>query len=210
MSSKYNLVIVDDHPIVTEGLKYLFLESEDITITASFNRSSDLFTYSQLSKIQILLLDVFLPDMNGIDVCVKIKKLYPKILVLAISSQAERSIITQMIKSGASGYLLKSATIIEFKRCIKKAINGELGFSDEVKILMSKINTTDLHTIPRLTKREKEVISLLVKGKSTQEISDELFLSFLTVQTHRRNLLNKFNVKNVVELLNVVSKHALL
>src|SRR5690606_2867012 len=104
----------------------------------------------------------------GIDVCIEIKKENPHIKVLAMSSQAERSIILQMIRNGASGYILKSAGLVEFKYCIENALNGKIVFSDEVNNLVNQITSNDLQNIPRLTKREKEIILLLKQGKSTQ------------------------------------------
>lgn len=209
MTKPYKTVIVDDHPIVSEGLQVLFSQSKEVEIIRSFKTGAALLDYGGLGKVDIILLDVFLPDSNGIDLCLKIKKSYPKIIILAMSSQSERSIVLQMIKNGANGYLLKSASLEEFKSCIYKAIEGELAFSNEVKGIVQKTNIHDLKAIPRLTRREKEILLLLADGKSTQEISDALFLSYLTVQTHRRNLLSKCQVKNVAELLKFAKENAL-
>lgn len=210
MEKKYNLAIVDDHPIVIEGLKILLSNIETIKVVECFNRGKSLFEYYDLDKLDILLLDIFLPDSNGIDICLKVKKQYPKIIILAMSSQSERSIIFQMIKNGANGYLLKSASLDEFRNCINNAIRGQLAFSNEVLIIIDQPNLSDLKTIPRLTLREREILQLIKKGKSTQEIADTLFLSFLTIQTHRRNMLIKFQVKNIIELMNFVSENGLL
>jgi DNA-binding NarL/FixJ family response regulator len=210
VTSKIKIVILDDHPLIIEGLNLLFSKSDNYEVVAGFTGSNDLFNYKKLSKIDVLLLDVFLKDDNGIDVCLKIKKKFPKMIVLGMSSQSERSIVLQMIKNGANGYLLKSANLDDFIYCIKNAIEGEIVFSKEVEVLMNKAQFSDLKSIPRLTLREKEILQLLIQGKSTQEISEILFLSFLTVQTHRRNLLNKFQVKNLVELINFVNQNALL
>lgn len=210
MAKPYAVVIVDDHPIVTEGLQMLFSRSEEVQIVACFNSGESLLGYTDLHKADILLLDVFLPDINGIDLCLKVKKLHPKLIILAMSSQAERSIVLQMMNNGANGYLLKSAAIGEFNDCIRQSFSGKAVFSNDVRVMMDKTNSEDLRFIPRLTKREREILQLLAKGKSTQEISDLLFLSFLTVQTHRRNLLNKFRVKNLVELINFVGENGLL
>lgn len=209
MTKPYKTIIVDDHPVVTEGLQLLFSNSEDIEIITSFQTGEALLKYENLSKIDIILLDIFLPDINGIDLCLKIKKSHPKTIILAMSSQSERSIILQMIKNGAHGYLLKSASMEEFKNCINKAAAGELAFSNEVEKIIEKTSIYDLKAIPRLTQREKEILQLLAEGKSTKEISDILFLSYLTVQTHRRNLLNKFEVRNLVELLNFAKENGL-
>jgi len=210
MMKNCNLIIVDDHPIVTDGLAILLSRLDGINISASFKTGAGVLEYSDLNKTDIVLLDVFLPDMNGIEVCTKIKKMYPRIIVLAMSSQSERSIVMQMIKSGASGYLLKSATIEEFRDCIHLALGGKMTFSNEVKLIVEKTDINDLKAVPKLTKREKEILLLLGKGKSTQEISDLLFLSYLTIQTHRRNLLAKFQVKNAIELVNIVTENGLL
>lgn len=209
-TKKIKIAILDDHPLIIEGLNLLFSKSDNYEVISGFTSSVDLFNFNKLNAIDVLLLDVFLKDDNGIDVCLKIKKKFPKIIVLGMSSQSERSIVLQMIKNGANGYLLKSASLKEFTYCIKNALEGKIVFSKEVEELMNKAQFSDLKSIPRLTLREKEILQLLIQGKSTQEISDILFLSFLTVQTHRRNLLHKFQVRNVVELINFVNQNALL
>lgn len=210
MINKLRIAILDDHPLILEGFNLLFSKIPEYEIVAGFNSSQELFNFNKLLSIDVLLLDVFLVDDNGIDVCLKIKKKHPKMVIIGMSSQSERSIVLQMIKNGANGYLLKSASLTEFQRCIELAVQGKLAFSNEVESIINKTDIKDLKVIPRLTKREKEILYLLQKGKSTQEIADELFLSFLTIQTHRRNLLNKFQVKNATELLNYVKENALM
>lgn len=205
-----NIAILDDHPLIVEGLNLLFLNIPEYHVLAKFNTSDALFSFQKLEDIDVLLLDIFLKDDNGIDICLKIKKKYPRIIVLGISSQSERSIVLQMIKNGASGYLLKSAALDEFAYCIENALKGTIVFSKEVERMMMKTQFSDFRSVPRLTRREKELLALLIEGKSTQEISEALFLSFLTVQTHRRNLLSKFQVKNVAELVNYVHKNGLI
>lgn len=210
MKSNYNVVIIDDHPIVIEGLKNLLNGIEFITIKAAFHTGKSIFGYDGLKNIDIVFLDIFLSDSNGIDICLKLKKNHPDIIILAMSSQSERSIVMQMLHNGASGYLLKSASLDEFRQCILEAIEGKNTFCNQVKEIIEKISISDLKNVPRLTLREKEILELLREGKSTQEISDQLFLSFLTVQTHRRNLLNKYQAKNIVELLNIVKVNGLM
>lgn len=207
---KYNIAIVDDHPIVIEGLKNLLASIDNILINVCLTNGSSLFAYNDLAKLDIIFLDIFLPDINGIDLCLKIKKRYPKIVILAMSSQSERSIVMQMVRNGANGYLLKSASLEEFKNCIQTALDGRLAFCNVVQEIINRTDVNDLKVIPRLTVREKEILGLLKQGKSTQDISDTLFLSFLTVQTHRRNLLNKFQAKNLIELLNFVNENGIL
>lgn len=209
-NKKLNIAILDDHPLIIEGLSTLFSNHGEFNLLGGFNRSEDLYDFEKIDKIDVLLLDIFFGDSNGIDICFDLKKKYPKLIILGISSQAERSIVLQMIKHGASGYLLKTAKNEEYVHCIKEASKGNVVFGKEVQAMLDKIQISDLKSIPRLTKREKEILTLMIKGKSTQEISEELFLSFLTIQTHRRNLLQKFDVKNALELINFAHENGLL
>ncbi len=210
MKKIYNIGILDDHPMVREGLRAALSELTTVRVKSLFNNGTDLLQYSNLKDLDIILLDVFLPDINGIDLCLKIKKLYPSIIVIGMSSQAERGIVTQMLKNGARGYLLKSASLDEFKQGVLEAVGGRTVFCKEVHKIVYKTSVRDLFPVPRLTRREREILSLLKLGKSTQEISETLFLSYLTVQTHRRNLLNKFGLKNTIEVLNFCKENGLL
>lgn len=208
--SRTKIAILDDHPLIVEGIHQLLSKDESFEIIQGFHNAQDLFKYSKINEIDVLFLDIFLPDDNGIDVCLKIKKKYPKMYIIGMSSQCERSIVLQMIKNGANGYLLKSAELQEYHACINNVLRGQIAFSNEVEKVMNKASYTDLQNIPRLTRREKEILKLLIEGKSTKEISEQLFLSFLTTQTHRRNLLHKFQVKNVAELVNYAIRNGLI
>jgi len=179
-------------------LQLLFSRSEDVEIMACFNSGLSLMNYALLNKVEIILMDVFLPDINRIDLCSKLKKLYRQLIVLGMGIQSERSIILQMMQSGASGYLLKSASIEEFNDCIRQPINGKKVYSSDGKIMMEKTKDLGLKDIPRLTTREREILLLLTAG-NFREIVHKLFNS----TTHRRNLLHKFHVKNVIELINL-------
>lgn len=210
MSNKYKIVIVDDHPIVISGISGLLSDFNSVEITAKLTSGEMLLDYIDDNAVDLILMDIFLPGINGVDLCCAIKQKYPKIIVIGMSSQSERSLIMQFIQNGGSGYILKSATFDEFKNCIEKAMQGEIVFSDEVKAIISQPNSDNLNKIPSLSRREKDIVELLSKGKSTQEIADELFLSFLTVQTHRRNILQKYKTKNVTELIAILLKNNLL
>lgn len=210
MNNLLKIVLVDDHPMLIEGLKLIFNSFQHVEIKATFTTGTQLLEYADLDSIDILFLDIFLPDINGIDLCLKLKRRFPKLKIIALTSQSERGIVLQLIKNGASGYMLKSSDIDDFKILFEEIDHSELIFCKEVQKLMHKVSMYDIKKIPSITKREKEIISLLKKGKSTQEISDELFLSYLTVQTHRRNLLQKFQVNNVIELINKLNENGLL
>lgn len=200
------IAIVDDHPVVIEGLKTLLKDS----MTVSFTRAGDFINYVKSNWVDIVLLDIMLPDGNGIDFCREIKNISPGTVVLGLSNQAERSIILQMLQNGASGYLLKNASADELMKCIEEVQKGGVAFSNEVKEIMAKPTRADWKAVPSVTKREKEILQLLSKGMTTAVMATELNLSPLTVDTHRRNLLQKFDVKNTAELLMVAVEQKLL
>jgi len=210
MGKIYKTVIVDDHPIVISGISGLLSDFSSVEVVEKLSSGVKLIDYIEANEVDLILMDIFLPVINGVDLCKIIKKKYPKMIVIGMSSQSERSLVMQFIQNGGNGYILKSASFEEFKRCIDTAIEGEIVFSDEVKTIISQPFSEDLERIPSLSRREKDITLLLSKGKSTQEIADELFLSFLTVQTHRRNILQKYKTKNVAELIAFLLKNNLL
>jgi DNA-binding NarL/FixJ family response regulator len=206
----YKTIIVDDHPIVISGVSGLLSDLDKIELVQTLESGVTLLDYIGANKVDLILMDIFLPLINGVDLCKTIKQKHPKVIIIGMSSQSERSLVMQFIQNGGNGYILKNASFDEFKRCIYKAIDGEIVFSDEVKTIISQPLSEDLESVPSLSRREKDIVVLLSKGKSTQEIADELFLSFLTVQTHRRNILQKYKMKNVAELMTHLLKNNLL
>ena len=210
MPKSIKIVIIDDHPMVIAGISLFLSKSDKYKVVSSFTNGNQVFEYAKTNPIDLILLDVFMPESNGIDLCKIIKTNFPKIIVLGMSSQSERSLVMQFIQNGANGYLLKNATEEEFYECITKAIAGEIVFSNEVKTIIAKPDIADLKRFPTLTRREKEILILVKNGKNSQEIADSLFLSFLTVQTHRRNVMTKLGAKNTAELINISQKNRLL
>ncbi|MCR4032966.1 MULTISPECIES: response regulator [Flavobacterium] len=206
----YKTVIVDDHPIVISGIAGLLSDLENIKIAEKFESGIALLDYIEDNTVDLILMDIFLPVINGVDLCKTIKQKHPKIVIIGMSSQSERSLVMQFIQNGGNGYILKNASFDEFKNCIYKAIDGEIVFSEEVRTIISQPLSEDLERIPGLSRRERDIALLLSQGKSTQEIADDLFLSFLTVQTHRRNILQKYKMKNVAELIAFLLKNNML
>jgi DNA-binding NarL/FixJ family response regulator len=150
--------------------------------------------------VDIVLLDISLPDINGLDVCKIIKSENPKIKVIGLSNRAEMSIISDMMDNGASGFLLKEIPSGEILKSIELVLKGGIALNESIqKILAEK--TEIASKLPSLTKRESQLIQLMAQGKTTTTIAEELFLSKFTVDTYRKNLLQKFKVKNSNELL---------
>lgn len=210
MYKKIKLAVVDDHPIVVQGIVSLLQNLNDIEVVGSFYTGTDLLTFLKDTHLDMVLIDVMLPDINGIELCAEIKKISPKTIVIAISNHTERSIIMQIIQNGASGYLLKNASVEELKNCMQNAMRGDIAFSKEVIEIIAKPSLNDLKGSPKFTKREKQILQLIAQGKTTAQIADEIFLSPLTVETHRRNMMQKLDVKNAIELINTATERLLI
>jgi DNA-binding NarL/FixJ family response regulator len=202
-----HIALIDDHPIVIEGLEKILLRDlpvSQLLVHHSATEFLNIFS-EQATFIDLVLLDITLPDKNGIEVCREIKAYSPKTIVLGFSNHNDKSIILQMLNNGASGYLLKNASASELIFCIKEALKGQIIFSDEVKKIITNPANQPSHSLPPLTKREKEILKMIASGKTSNEIAELLFISPLTVETHRRNLMQKFEVKNVASLINTAS-----
>jgi|SRR5690554_2752734 len=192
------IIVVDDHPVVLQGFEYILKDAERIQLVGKFADARSMFDYLQKNSVDIVLLDINLLDSNGIDQCAAIKKLYEDIIIIAISNINEYSIIQRMLNAGASGYFLKNASADEVISGIHHAINGEIVFSSGVENILKSHQSGDL---PIITRREREVLVLLASGLSSVEIGEKIFISPLTVESHRRNLLQKFKVNNVAALV---------
>ncbi len=201
--------IIDDHPMVIAGIKALLADSAIAEICGSADDGHSALEQLKTSHAAVALVDINLPDMNGIDLCGRLKKEFPKLKILGLSTFKERSYITRMIEAGASGYLLKNASKEELEDAIVAAHKGRMYMSMEVAAVMAK-PAAEQASIPLLTTREKEVLHLIAEGLTNQEIADKLFISVLTVDSHRKNLLAKFEVKNTAAMVRVALEHKLI
>lgn len=209
-SNKIQVALVDDHPVLLEGLKTLLLNNMDVDIAGCFVSGESILSFIEGNTLDIVLLDIVLPDINGITLCQKIKINAPGTLVLIFSNHSERSMIMQAIQSGASGYLLKNASLEELQSGIQEALDGGIAFSKEVREIMSRPSKNEIDGPPQLTRREKQIIKLLAEGKTSVRIAGELSVSAHTIDTHRRNLMQKFGVKNTAELIRTATLQQLI
>lgn len=192
------VVIVDDHPVVLQGFEYMLQDIDDIAFTGKFADAAAIIGYLQHNTVDIVLLDINLPDMNGIDACLEIRKLNPDIRIIAISNINEYSIIQRMLDNGANGYLLKNSSVEEVIAGIRNTMLGKIVLGKTIQAIIDRHETGD---IPVVTRREKEILALLAGGLSSIDIGEKIFISPLTVESHRRNLLQKFKVTNVAALV---------
>ncbi|MBD1421590.1 response regulator [Sphingobacterium chuzhouense] len=203
-----NIALVDDHPMILEGLKSLLQQHGRFQIF-SFTKGVAILDFIQENTIDVILLDIVLSDANGLDLCKSIKQKSPSSIVIGISNQAERSIIFRFLENGGNGYILKNADAQEIIQCIDKALLGELALSKEVQEIISSPSTSTFE-LPRLTKREQQILQAIAHGQTSAKIAESLFISVITVETHRRNLMQKFKAKNMIELVKIATENKLL
>lgn len=201
---KIRLFIVDDHYLVIEGIRSLLNNEPEIEWVGHAMNAASCLAFLQKSQPDVILMDIGLPDKNGIELCREVKSKYPGIHILGLSTFNQRSYIEKMLENGASGYLLKNAGRAEILKGIELAMLNKSFMSHEAALTLRNIGEDNL---PVLTHREKEVLQLIATGLTNQEIADKLFISNTTVETHRKNLLQKFGAKNVAALINLASKN---
>ncbi|MEO9892312.1 response regulator transcription factor [Aurantibacter sp.] len=205
-----HILIVDDHPMVIEGLKTLLSDDIRVSVKTHFVNGTDTLAFLKNNTVDVILLDVNLPDINGVEMVTKILNLRANIGIIGLSTYSEPSIINQMIKNGVKGYLLKNATADELVNAITQVDDGNFYFGSEVQKILADSVTQESRDLPKLTRREKHILKLIAEGKTTNTIADELFISPLTVETHRRNLMQKLEVSNAASLIKIAVEKKLI
>src|SRR5580698_7357006 len=200
--------IIDDHQMIIEGIHSLLQNEADIEWMGSTKLPEDLMPFLKNAQPDVLLMDINLPQKSGLDLCMEIKKKYPAINIIGLSTSNQASVIRKMQENGASGYLLKDASKQEIIMAIKQVNRGKDYFSSSVADVLKKKTPNDL--LPVLTKREKEILEFIAEGLTNQEIATKLFLNVTTIDSHRKNMLTKFNVKNTAALIKIAVSNQLI
>ena len=197
------LIIADDHPIIIGGLKSALENENRIDSIYEVSNGQELINWLETNKADMVILDINMPVMNGIDACGIIKKKWPEIKVIAYSQYDEPRFVKRLIKCGVDGYLLKNTPAKELITAIDIVNNGGLYLGKDLpaSLLSGKNQKKSDYLFPDISKREKEVLQLICSEYNTQEIADSLFISTHTVESHRANLLLKVGVKNTAGLV---------
>ena len=211
------ILVADDHTMFVDGIESILADEPKITCIEQCFDGPEVLEKLKTADIDIVLLDVNLPSMSGIDVCKEISEKFPKVKVLAISMFNEESYVSEILNNGAKGYILKNTGREELIKAIKTVYDGNTYFSKAVtetimKGLMNsrKSSSRQGMYIPKISKREKEVLKLIVEEYTTQEIADKLYISLKTVESHRSSLLGKLNARNSAGLVRVAIENQLL
>lgn len=192
-----SVIIIDDHPLVLNGFEFILNNHSDIKLLDTFTKAEDALKFLETNKVDVVLVDINMPGMNGIDATLAVKKNQSKVQIIAISNISEGSIVQRMLDAGASGYLLKNVSASELINAIHSVMKGNKILSAEIEPIMKQPESS----VPKITQREHEVLRLMTTGKTTPQIAEQMFISPLTVESHRRNLLQKFKVSNSASLV---------
>ncbi len=207
------ILIVDDHPVVIEGLSTALQSNPDLDISAHASTANQALAVLEDTPIDVILLDINLPDMDGIETCKLIKKKYPSIKIIGLTTYNQVSFISEMLRQGANGYLFKNTTLEEIITAVKSVFQGDQYLSEEVnqRLINKATGKRVSHLfIPKLTRREKEVLELIAQKYTNQEIAKELFITISTVETHRMNLCAKLNARNTAGLIKNAIKFGMI
>ncbi len=207
--STTRIIIVDDHQLIVDGMKALLAAEPDLQVVGEASNGKEALKLLELVEADLVLLDIDMPVMNGIETAKKLRILYPDLSIIILSMHAEQGLVKNLIEIGADGYLLKNSSREEVVEAISKVTRGEKYFSTEVTL--SLLNTTGGPRNPkesiRLTDRESEILTLIAEGFTNKEIGDQLFISHRTVDTHRTNLMKKLEVNNLAGLISYALKN---
>lgn len=212
--NKIKVLLVDDHQIIIDGLKSVLLKTDDIEVTGEANNGQEAIRLAGLLSFDVILMDIDMPVMNGIDTLKTLRNDGYKAKVIILSMHQEAGMVKSLLALGADGYLLKNASADEVTLAIRKVMTGKQHFSADVTLSLLNENTKQPNATQKpvvsLTLRETEILQLIAKGFSNKEIGNSLFISHRTVDTHRTNLMTKLGVNNVAGLISYAIRNGLI
>jgi two-component system nitrate/nitrite response regulator NarL len=207
------IAIADDHQMFIDGIKSLLKGNKNMLVSLEATNGEQLLSLLKEQPTEVILMDVNMPVMDGIEATKQVKKLFPEIKVIMLTMFSSKDYIEKLLRAGANGYVLKNTGKEELTTAIEKVMQGESYFSKEVterimEGLQGKKAENNPHMV-ELTEREKDVLRLIVQELTSHEIADKLFISFHTVETHRKNLISKLQVKNIAGLVKYAVQNGL-
>jgi len=214
--NKKRILIVDDHQLIIDGLRGFIESNQNYQVIGEANTGTEAIRLTSVLNPDLILMDIEMPEMSGIQASQEIKKSHPQIKIIIVSMHNEKQLIKKLIDQGADGYLLKNSSQIEVMDAIEKVLNNQIYLSQDVTLsLLDKSqnkssHNSDVTTIAQLTEREIEILKLVAQGMKNKEVGDSLNISHRTVDTHRTNLMKKLDVTNVAGLIRFAFKNGLI
>jgi DNA-binding NarL/FixJ family response regulator len=213
---KIRILLVDDHKILRDGICSLLKEYPDMEVVGeAADGKSALNLVKELSP-DMVIMDISMPDLNGIEATRKILADYPHIKVMALSMHYDKHFVSEIFKAGASGYLLKDCAFDEMAHAIRMIIDNKTYINSQIASLVVESLMSDSprshnkHAFSLLTEREKEVLQLIAEGKSTKQIASNLNVSTKTIESHRRQVMGKLNIRNIADLTKYAIREGLI
>ena len=210
------ILLADDHRIVRDGLKTLLEKQSDMEVIAEAEDGRTTVNLARKLLPDIVIMDITMPDLNGIDATRKIVSELPSSKVIALSMHSDRRFVSGSLEAGASGYLMKDCAFDELVNAIRYVMSSNRTYLSPkvadivVKNYVNKFSKTRTPSPPTLTNREREMLQLLAEGKTTKEIASGLHVSIKTVETHRRNIMSKLNSHSVADLIKYALREGLI
>ena len=196
----YTIVLADDHAMFREGIRKIIERIEDAVISGEVNDGLELLELLKRSSPNLVILDISMPNLRGLEAIREIKKTYPQVKVLVLTMHKKKEFLRQALRDGADGFLLKEDAGSELIRAVQTVRNGGKYLSPLLSGVLTSLAVEEEKT-EVLTMREREVLKLLAEGKRTKEIAAALYISPYTVRRHRSNIMEKLNIKSLADLV---------
>lgn len=213
---KIRILLADDHTLVRSGIATLLQGIKDFSIVGEAEDGEDAVQRTSELRPDVIVIDLSMPKLSGIEATKIIKERYPQTNVLVLTMHENEEYVYQIVKSGASGYVLKSAGRDELATAIRAAAKGQRFFSPKISLIMAEGYVKRAEGTPQspkpdvpLTRREKEILTLVAAGKTNQQIADHLFISPRTVDTHRTNIMQKLGIHDLANLVRYAIEHGI-
>lgn len=204
------VAITDDHPLLLEGLKNILGSSDTIDVVNCFKSVSEMNEGLAKNNVDILLLDINLADINSIELIKPLKKKYENLQIIMLSVHNELPVINSTLAEGALGYIQKNASVSEILEGIHTVYAGNRFLCSQTTSVLEKKSPEGLHQVPKLTRREKEILAEAAKGLTTNQMAEKLFISPHTVESHRKNLIEKFQTTNLSSAIKLAIEYGLI
>lgn len=210
---KTRIVLADDHRIVREGLRSLLEIQSDMEVVAEADNGKETIRFAKELVPDMVIMDITMPEVNGIEATQKILAENPKIKIIALSMHSDKRFVSEMLNVGASGYLLKDCAVEELAHAIHTVLTNQIYVSPGIAnvVINDYMNRLDplTNNFPLLTAKEREVVRLIAKGQSTKTIASQLGVSIKTIETHRQHVMEKLGIHSVAEIVKYALREGL-